>query len=402
MPINLDISNAIVNSFLAGQQLSKQKREEERSVRQQDIENRAREQQRAEQVKQFNEQLTENKRQFDVTQKALAMMHELEQEGQRMQLQEQVLKTGITPPGYKKVTQGQNFPVASGTGELDLGPTASITYQPENPESTLSSFEIGMTPEQYAERQGKLTAIQNEPAIQGQIRIKQAEDAFKIYQDNLQYRRDLDKIRLQNEGRNEAARIRGQQQSDRQLDAPIHPDVQRDVFGLKDYNPNLTLRTAQGLKLIKPLTPAQQDKAADFADLQAQTLQLKDILEKKDPAGVSNYDKFYRGLAGGAYAEIKGKFYDDTKEMEDARQLASTIELKAKNLIGKLGGALTANEQQLLEKSAVSPNRGLTSVRGKAILDGFLQQLQESQSNLIKGNKTKSSVDDILFPPEGK
>lgn len=368
---------------------------------------------------QFKAQLDETVRQHDLENSRLEAAANFAKSVQQMQQQAQLSEiyssTG-TAPGAKVTTPTFSAPRKEESGAVNAPIAQDLTRIPSGQARIDSPFGTfnAVTPEQKA----RITAMQNEIAqgpilerqsalaLQSQnaakelenLRLRNAKDikemeisSERIKEDKAHSNR-LAEISLQNTGRTEAAKVR----NNSRLQVPFTPQVQRDEFGLDTYDPTLTPDKAQSLGLSKPLTVAQKDKIVALNDIQLKTLELKNLLETKDKDGIEFYNQYYTNAAKGIYKEAKGKLTGLDSKTEKVRRLAADIELMSKNTLAKLGGALTPNEQQLLEKSSPSPDFGLTPTRAKEIVNGFYDGLVQSQSELAKQTKTGAKLPKII------
>jgi hypothetical protein len=418
------MANRVVEAYVRGTQI-KQQREAEASDKQ------AR-----------SDAAKEAKRQFDEIQKAIKAQHDLEnaradsvfnfqksvqEMQQQQQLQENFTKFGVVPGGYEE----------QGGKSVDVSPgVAGASHTFKNTEGKTFS---GVDPETAAMIQSRANEIVNAPAYEQAARLKKMEEDAKWNESILAYNKDLAKIDRQHDkdieleklksekaitlegkrGANaenaakirataaenaakirataaeNAAKIRATAAENAAKirataaeNVPISPQIQRDIFGMSSYDPTLTTDKAAQLQLITPLTPAQKDKNAAFNDLILDVTKAKALLEEKDKDGKEYYNTYFKGLSiEGGKKSLTTKISSDERT-EKVKRLLSAIELKAKNTVAALGGALTPNEQQLLEKLAPSPSFINTPEKAKAAVDGFLEGLIQFQNELIKSQGT--------------
>lgn len=395
MPVNTQVADSLISAFQAGYGIRRQKTK--------DIEEAAEKVRlEKEQTRQFNEKLAQDKEQFEARQKFEQSVRDIQNLIVQNEFGKQFSETGNMPAGAKIYGYEVN-PEAP-----DIDARAVI-------EHPVLGKMTPLLPEASSRLKAQKTAIEQEPLQKraeeleklkqaGEERIKNLELSAKEAESKKEWENRIKVAGIQAGATLGAAKTRSDAtiraaeiRRGALLDRPIDLRDQRDVLGLKQVVPGLTMKEAAGMNLIKPLSEQQQNKLADFTDLETQIEKLKPILEYKDPAtGKTNYEGYFAGKGAGFVKEIKTGFRSDEGTEAIRRDLAG-IQAAAKNIIGKYGGALTANEQKMLEALAPGPNFSLTPDRAKALVDGFLEQVKDLRREYMKGSTPSSGTGDAVL-----
>lgn len=392
MPVDLSPSNAIIQSFLAGTQLARQKRDETEEQKRRREDTEFREQQAQEAIRQFNEQLSRQKAQFNAQIKlsqAAANREELELQNKFMQQ----VQTGLgVPPGFEE----------TGIESFEMGPgmagTISTFKSPDFPRGFRAK-----DPTSFAIEQAEMQRILSAPKLEAEKEIKGIEAVIKAQEIQQQHLNRMKQIELQNQGRLEAAKLRGQDTkndpAERLLDAN-----EQEIYGLPaGAKVRDTFGKMPGIKLSAP----QQEDLKALQLLEIQNSRLESLL---NDVGWENY---YKGkTVGGGFEDLKRLFGAERAEkIEQITVILGDI----KSLISheRFGTALSVGEKQRLQEFEPSSFHTTNVNAAKARITNFKNSVVESKKLLEQNalgrtlsprgnNQNRPSLDSFVVPPGGR
>lgn len=379
MPADLQISNAILNAFIAGKQdkLAREKQAQDK------VESEERAKREQEQIKIEQDRLKQQQEQFNARMAVDKAQNDLMMMQARQKLGEDYLKTGIAPEGTNVIQQVPQLPQGSDPNlAFDPNIMGNSPGFLELENAILGKIRVP-TFENYVQRQGQISEAQEAPKRLTRTQVEDIKaEARKENTDAVtQRQKDLQQVKLDVE--------KSENQKDR-----IHEIELAHIKG----NYGLKARQITADK-IKALPTAVGDKIIAFNLLEKKVQDFKAKLEARYGDGQTGAEKFYKGMGiGGTIRDVVESFGAD-KDTEDIRVAAADIEADAKNMIGKFGGALTRTELNILENMAPSPNRNLTPVRARSIVNGFLLGVQNIKGEYADLYKDKLGIKGTTASP---
>ena len=376
----IDLGSSIVESFAKGKQVAQQRI----ALQQQKEKDVADEEFRKQQLEQAQKQFeTEQANIVDQHKATLALQQAEQKRGDAqfnlqkilsgLQFQKDTEQTGLPAPTY---SQNQDSLQSTQIKPGVAGTTSEYTSN----DSNFPSY-TALDPQAAAARDAERQRMILGPAAENAQNLEVLKQEQKSYDDNVAFLRALEVARINGEYRLAASK----NTKDAIMDRPIPPNIQRDTFGLDQYDPNLTYRTAQGQQLIKALTPAQQDKLTIAQTLREDAAQAQQLLEQY------KYENYFKG-GEGYIAGIGGKLTESKTSIQGG--MTDSAGAAIRNKLGAIadrvkkeneGTAFTASEKPFLVSHAPTQFRDATPEQAKSTLESFIADQDKLIGLLIKG-----------------
>lgn len=366
--VNLDFGNSIVNAYMMAKQ---QKLERDRLAQQNQLETQKQQDLNSQQDK----DLTERKREFDLTHAAMKALNDLQVAKESQGIGETYQSTGALPQNAKKVSDmydptGQTL--QSSQYSLPSGQTLDLPDRTAAAQENAKLAEIAETPKratQLALQQAESDRQLKNEQLQGELR----------HQDRLaQFASDLQRVQQNNTMRLEVAKLSNAKSEDV---ANILADSRKQVQDLKD-------------EFLK-------DKALNLSSTQQDKFNMLDDLEKK-ATDFSNTIKnggikYYQGttLSGGVNTALSGLPGYESQVVTPDGQTLKDVRTKAGALQSAIAeerfkSRFTPAEQTQLNTYVPTANRTEAPDSVASKLPQLIQSIQQQKQNLLRFNPQKT------------
>lgn len=378
---DLSISNSVIQSFLAGQQLAMAKREEAQKILKEKLDREERAAKAAEDTRQFNETFKSQQAHQDAIYKLQQSSNKLAALKVQQDIQDAALKTGQTPGFTPKVISETMSGVAPGS--------YISQFTPQDPSLGLQPF-TSIDPDTFARQQAARENILNEPKTQAAIRIKQAED-FARQQEELQKQGFQEIQNQKNRDKDiEVAKLRAAAAGkDPFKKLEVHRQTPLNTADLEKYHvpAGTTYGQIEGMTPGLKLTPQQRNKIDYLKDMLSDALDARNLLDPEK--GGIGYDKYFLGREGvmsigsGSLTEGLAKLKGESNEIMAAvrNKLGSTFD---KRKIESAGKVLSAAELQGLRNYVPPYEHTSNPIQAKVNLNNFIGATSDLINKLEK------------------
>src|SRR5437870_891767 len=409
MPVNVDVGNSIINTFLAGHQMAFETQKHQEELAKEKFSQELQTKKYQEDIRQFNEQAKRVQEQFTAEQTIRESQNKLAELSARQNIVENYQKgigvPGLTENQYNPTDISQNIQTGAGPSIPIQGGTLPRVFGSDiitNPNTvtishpTLGTFNIP-TREAAATTQAGIQDIllgpQKKMKIEEEVAKQVAEgkrlDTLKQIELKAQAERDQRLHNLRMLEIQEKARLTKKPTDP--LDMPIPPNIQLEYFG--KYDPNMTRKS--GFGGAKAMTPTQQKELADLDSISSAASNLIRSLDSKEAVIPSDLVKIkknqdYFNKTGG-FLESLGKGYQDIQNKIRGGEIdpgASDMAAAVANLnqaiaLANFGKVIPSGEQSILKTMSIDPShrQTLESVLSKA--RAILERNHRTEANVL-------------------
>jgi hypothetical protein len=375
MPIDFGPSNSIIQSYIAGQQIARQRVQDRQDKEEKAQARLERQKSFDEQVKQFKERMAFDKEQWQKQVQLQETLRDIQGLDIRQKMVENYYK-GITLPGMTEKNIGRAY-TTSVSGSYGDGPDSFPI--PEITPRGPSRVRVGLPnnlgevviPSKIdrAKEQAEIERIARAPEFENALELVDAKSindaAIKGAELEAQKTRDAKLHDYAMALARERNRLRPSA-VDNFLDRPLAPQFQLDNFG--DYDPRRTGRSE--FTAAQTLDKAQK---AEFQDLDAISDAARDALDSLTNPKNPDYDKFKNFFIenGGAIETIGAGWKDFKVHLRGGELDATAAKLKAKLgladtkiAVANFGKVIPSKEKDMLRSFSASGEhrQTLTSV----------------------------------------
>lgn len=356
MPVNMDVTNSIIQAFQAGRH--EKLRREELQLRKEKEANDKKEREAAlkEQQHQFDTQQKTIKEHFDAQQKLREITQQFKSLEESKKAQESYVKTGLVPPGYDRTFGGSEDML-------------------EN-KATGTSFQVPFdAAEQVAERERVLTS----PKIEGRIREIQARE------------QEMEGRQIAVEAEKTAGRAEVQKERMAAL-KEISSERGKVMFDVAKLKTKATIDAihARGVKSgvkLKPISDKQVNELSGLTVLEKRFSALRDMI-------VANPEFLQSPVEGGLSNLINTVTRGEPKIFQEIRALQASVQAEVGH--DSYGSALTNTEVKRLTAEIGALGRGESLDSGLAKLNTAIQlftlRREERLKLLAAGGRDVSGI----------